>query len=175
VRHLFFECCVAQNIWEMISDMLDFESIVRLWLNDKKYKFVNILNAVVLWSLWKTRNNMCFQVSQWRGTRRILAMCASSLRSWCLLLQEPGVLEQWARELEGRSARLLRITWTGKQQRRSVARGTGREAESDQASSPDDCVGASVLNGENNVLSALQDGVLFNCSVAPDDGRMPFM
>jgi hypothetical protein len=154
---------------------MDFESIARLWLNDKKYKFVNILNAVVLWSLWKTRNNMCFQVSQWRGTRRILAMCASSLRSWCLLLQEPGVLEQWARELEGRSARLLRITWTGKQQRRSVARGTGREAESDQASSPDDCVGASVLNGENNVLSALQDGVLFNCSVAPDDGRMPFM
>jgi hypothetical protein len=70
--------------------MLDFESIVRLWLNDKKYKFVNILNAVVLWSLWKTRSNMCFQVSQRMGTRRILALCASSLRSWCLLLHEPG-------------------------------------------------------------------------------------
>jgi hypothetical protein len=24
VRHLFFECCVAQNIWETISDMLGF-------------------------------------------------------------------------------------------------------------------------------------------------------
>jgi hypothetical protein len=56
----------------------DFESIAKLWLSDKKYKYVNVLNAVVLWSLWKTRNNLCFQVSQWMLTWRILAMCARS-------------------------------------------------------------------------------------------------
>jgi hypothetical protein len=69
VRHFFFECCVAKNIWETISKLIgfcvgnDFEFVAKLWLNDKKYKHVNVLTAVVLWILWKTRNNLCFQVS----------------------------------------------------------------------------------------------------------------
>jgi hypothetical protein len=64
---------VAQNIWEMISDILgflvgkNFESIAKLWLKNKKCKFVNILNVVVLWSLWKIGNNFCFQGSHWLG------------------------------------------------------------------------------------------------------------
>jgi hypothetical protein len=38
----------------------DFESVAKLWIRDRKCKFVNIVNIVVLCSLWKTRNNMCF-------------------------------------------------------------------------------------------------------------------
>jgi hypothetical protein len=57
---------VAQSIWESVSEILgfqvgkDFKYIAKLWLSDKRYKFVNILNAVVLWSLWKTRSKLCF-------------------------------------------------------------------------------------------------------------------
>jgi hypothetical protein len=62
----FFECCVAHNIWGTISEMLgfqvgmDFESMAKLWLNDKKCRYVNIATDVVLWCLWKIRNNICF-------------------------------------------------------------------------------------------------------------------
>jgi hypothetical protein len=49
------------------------------------------------------------------------------------LLQEPGALEQWADELEGRS---VRPTWTCEQQRGSVTRSPGREEASDQTGGP---------------------------------------
>jgi hypothetical protein len=166
VRHLLFDCCVAQSIWGSISEMLgfhvgkDFESIAKLWLNDKKYKYVNILNnVVVLWSLWKTRNNMCFPVPV-DGDAEDPAMCAHSLRSWCLLLQEPGVLEQWADELEARSVKPLRVTWTGDQQRESVARSAGREDASEQDDNPGGCVRPSVLYVGNVVMPGPQDGML---------------
>jgi hypothetical protein len=38
----------------------DFESMAKLWLNDKKCRFVNIVTSVVLWCLWEARNNICF-------------------------------------------------------------------------------------------------------------------
>jgi hypothetical protein len=33
---------------------VDFESIAKLWLMDKKCKFINIFTAMILWCLWKT-------------------------------------------------------------------------------------------------------------------------
>jgi hypothetical protein len=54
VKYLFFECCVSQNILGTISDMLDFrvgmdfESTTKLWLDDKKCRFINIATSVVL-------------------------------------------------------------------------------------------------------------------------------
>jgi hypothetical protein len=56
-KYLFFEYCVAQNIWGTISEMLgirvdmDFESMIKLWLNDKKYRYVNIVTSAVMWCL----------------------------------------------------------------------------------------------------------------------------
>jgi hypothetical protein len=99
-----------------------------LWIN---CKFVNIVNtAAVLWALWKTRNNLCFQDSRWPGTRRILETCTGSIRSWSLLVQEAETLEQWAEELEERSVRPLRIAWST-QQEDSGPSSPGRE--NDQA------------------------------------------
>jgi hypothetical protein len=40
-----------------ISEMLgiqvdmDFESMIKLWLNDKKYRYVNIVTSAVMWCL----------------------------------------------------------------------------------------------------------------------------
>jgi hypothetical protein len=56
-KYLFFEYCFAQNIWGTISEMLgirvgmDFESMTKLWLNDKKYRYVNIVTSAVMWCL----------------------------------------------------------------------------------------------------------------------------
>jgi hypothetical protein len=96
----------AQNIWEMVSEVIgvsvgrDFEYVASMWIRHKNCRFINVGNAVVLWSLWKTRNNMCFQDSRWPGTRKILETCACSIRRWCLLAQEAETLECWAAELE---------------------------------------------------------------------------
>jgi hypothetical protein len=43
VSHLFFECCVARNVWVVLSEMLglsvgrDFESVAKLWVLGNKY------------------------------------------------------------------------------------------------------------------------------------------
>lgn len=63
--HLFFEYCVAKNIWAMISDTVglnighDFESVVRV--ANKKHGAVNTVSAGVLWSLCKLRRELCIQ------------------------------------------------------------------------------------------------------------------
>jgi hypothetical protein len=54
VSHLFFECCVAQRVLREIAEIsgkslgADFESVVRFWVADKKYKVLNICSTAVL-------------------------------------------------------------------------------------------------------------------------------
>jgi hypothetical protein len=56
-HHLFFGCCVAKVMWCNLSDVVgkelgnDFESIVWLWLCDKKLKTLNICTTAVLCTL----------------------------------------------------------------------------------------------------------------------------
>jgi len=72
IVHLFFDCCVATNVWQYISDLLnvnirkDFESVAALWLANKKHLITNIVSFAVLWVLWKLRNLLCFQGVSWR-------------------------------------------------------------------------------------------------------------
>jgi hypothetical protein len=67
VSHLFYECCVATRIWEVVAEIVelplvvDFEAMARWWIRGKKYNSVNVIYTAVLWSLWKLRNNLCFQ------------------------------------------------------------------------------------------------------------------
>jgi hypothetical protein len=65
---IFFDCCVAQQMWVNVAELVDFpigqnfESIAKLWLSEKKYKLVNIFTSAVLWTQWKVRNDMLFHV-----------------------------------------------------------------------------------------------------------------
>jgi hypothetical protein len=66
-QHLFFDCAVAKQCWVIFSELLgtrvgsDITEIGKFWLSPKKYVLVNIITAVVLWSIWKLRNEFCFQ------------------------------------------------------------------------------------------------------------------
>jgi hypothetical protein len=57
VYHLFFGRVVAKRDWETISRAygvnigLDFESMAKLWLCNKKYGVVNMVSAVVCWGI----------------------------------------------------------------------------------------------------------------------------
>jgi hypothetical protein len=67
LTHLFFNCCVSVQLWITVAELLgvqvgqDFESVAKLWINNKKFKLINICTSAVLWSLWRTRNDMIFQ------------------------------------------------------------------------------------------------------------------
>jgi hypothetical protein len=43
LSHLFYECCVARRIWEVVAEILelplviDFESMARWWISGEKY------------------------------------------------------------------------------------------------------------------------------------------
>jgi hypothetical protein len=112
-HHLFFDCCVARVMWETISEVMgvaiqpDFESMAKWWLKDKKCQCINICTSAVLWSLWKTRNALCFQGGCWLVMPGILQRCARYLRSWGVLIKEeearhcPSGRKNWKPEAEG--------------------------------------------------------------------------
>jgi hypothetical protein len=90
-------------------------------------------------------------------------MCASSLRNWSLLFQEPA--ETWESELEERSARPLAITW------RSDLQGVSGASPSEVSRSSDNLSDAgneseSMSNGCNNVLIEAQEGAQLGCAVS---------
>jgi len=93
VNHLFFDCCVASLTWNYISIELgvqvgsDFESIGRWWISNNKNAVLNCVCAATLWSIWKLRNNLCFQGKGWRGIGQVLCSIARMLRRWSVLLK----------------------------------------------------------------------------------------
>ena len=65
VTHLFFECIVARNVWDIVEEVfgvniIHFESLATKWLCDTRYMHVNIVYAAVLWSIWNNRNGIVF-------------------------------------------------------------------------------------------------------------------
>jgi hypothetical protein len=70
---LFFECAVAAQLWCVFSEILEvnlggsFESIGQFWLSNKRHVLMKIITAGTLLSLWKLRNDLCFQNTRWKG------------------------------------------------------------------------------------------------------------
>jgi hypothetical protein len=78
---------VAEYMWSVVSEVLglvvgdSFESVAKLWVMGSKYKLINVCTFAVFWSLWKTRNDMCFQVAQWTGMKKVLEHNGRILRN----------------------------------------------------------------------------------------------
>jgi hypothetical protein len=118
LAHLFFQLlCVCSDVdhSEMVGTQVgqDFESVAKLWINNKKFKLINTFTSAVLWSLWRTRNNMVFQGECWMGMMKVVRRCAGTLRNWKLMMnmEEDGQMECWALELERRSSCPPKIEW----------------------------------------------------------------
>jgi hypothetical protein len=55
-------------MWQMAADMEvvhDFVGMAKLWPRGKKYNAVNVFNTSILWTIWKVRNELCFQGQCW--------------------------------------------------------------------------------------------------------------
>jgi hypothetical protein len=92
-QHLFFNCVVAVNTWENISHAVgrniggDFESIGTCWLSNKRFLVINMLCAAALWffSLWKLRNNLCFNNVSWQCLEALLMKIVMMVQNWTIL------------------------------------------------------------------------------------------
>jgi hypothetical protein len=71
VTHLFCECAVAKEMWCQLSMLTGIKlqvnlfSVSSLWICEKTNQVPNIVHAAALWSLWKLRNDLCFNRSSW--------------------------------------------------------------------------------------------------------------
>jgi hypothetical protein len=67
-KHLFFECCVAQDVWVYISEITnvrlgaDFELVAKFWIHEKNEmsRISGQIKSAALWEIWKSRNDLCF-------------------------------------------------------------------------------------------------------------------
>jgi hypothetical protein len=71
INHIFFDCVVARNVWEKVSEFFglppisDYLSVARIWLANTKHAAQNTIYSAVLWSIWKIRNALVFDNQQW--------------------------------------------------------------------------------------------------------------
>jgi hypothetical protein len=86
VSHLFFDCCIAQAVWEAIAEITnvkmgtDFVSVAKFWIQDNKFKCLNVISTAALWAIWKARNDLCYHNVQWTGMKQVTGKCARMLR-----------------------------------------------------------------------------------------------
>lgn len=110
---------MSSNVWATVSGILglelgnDFESIARFWIANKRHKLTNIISSAVLWSIWKLRNETCFQGAVWMGMKSILLKIVRMLRRWMVLFgQDVGLqVEEFAGQLEFKASSPPRIQW----------------------------------------------------------------
>lgn len=90
-NHIFFECVLAQEIWNIIYASTDmhghptYGDISDMWARDKKYQANNLINAATIWAIWKCRNDLCFNGKSWLGLQVILRKIASLCSQWKIL------------------------------------------------------------------------------------------
>jgi hypothetical protein len=81
-------------IWDIAAEIMgvdvmrDFESLAKWWIKGDNYNAINVLHAVVLWTLWKKRNNVCFQGECWRSVQELVGRCARTVKNWMLVNRE---------------------------------------------------------------------------------------
>ena len=70
VNHLFLQCSFARIIWNWIAEYNNFDfnigTMEELWFIDsliplKDRLLLELVRGAVLWTLWLTRNKLCFQ------------------------------------------------------------------------------------------------------------------
>jgi hypothetical protein len=94
VGHLFFGCCVAKVLWAYLTNIfhvtlgVNYESVARWWVSNKKYKIMNSFLTALMWCLLKFRNEMCFQGKMWMGEKLLLRNMFNMLKSWRILFAD---------------------------------------------------------------------------------------
>ena len=92
---------------------INFESMARWWISNKKNAILNTYCVALMWCIWKMRNDLCFQEKLWRSEKDLLFKLIKILRNWLapcknVHLQE---LERVMEDLTAQLHRPLRLSW----------------------------------------------------------------
>ena len=113
IQLLFFECVVAKQICESVSDFFscslgaDYLSIAKFWIANKKHTTLNSICACVLWAIWKHRNSCLFRNVMWIDLKQIWNLMMGLLRRWLILLKDDARVK-----MEGFMTRVILILST---------------------------------------------------------------
>ena len=110
---------MAKLIWPAISSLLgvpvgaDFESVARWWVSNNRNSGINIVCTATLWTIWKLRNDLCFQGMVWPGVQEVWRRIASELEQWRILSKDAtsALLSRNILLLNKMRGELLRIAW----------------------------------------------------------------
>jgi hypothetical protein len=87
--HNCFLSVVARAIWQEIlhvtrlgSSQVSIESLAAFWEQNKTHKMLNMINAAVLWVIWLTTNELCFNRTPWMGLQVIWQKTTYFLAQW---------------------------------------------------------------------------------------------
>jgi hypothetical protein len=88
---IFFDCVMATQLWKILSLILNvnlggsLDEVGKYWLSNKKHCVTNITSSTTMWSIWKLRNNLCFQKSGWRSMEILYQMVIGMMQNWLIL------------------------------------------------------------------------------------------
>ncbi|KAG8045329.1 hypothetical protein GUJ93_ZPchr0008g13376 [Zizania palustris] len=94
VQHLFFDCVVIRFVWSLlkigfnIGPFANQDHLWRAWylnLNIHLRKLVGVGLAAVFWTIWKTRNEVCFQNKTVKDPLVIVNLICYWMSSWMIL------------------------------------------------------------------------------------------
>ena len=71
----------------------DYESVARWWLSNNRNAIMNMTCAALMWSIWKFRNDICFQGKAWRSEKVLLHKLLGTLRNWQPLCKESYLVD----------------------------------------------------------------------------------
>jgi hypothetical protein len=65
ISHLLFQCSTAEEVWAVVAHSIGADNIPKSfdqcweWFLGKKFHAVG--TAAICWTIWKTRNSVCFE------------------------------------------------------------------------------------------------------------------
>lgn len=115
IHHVFFDCVVDKQCWCIMSDILgcsvgeNMTNVGKYWLSNKKYCLVNMVSSAVIWSIWKLRNDLCFQRYGWRSMEMLLFRISGLLVNWTILCLEDkrGMLAEYINKIKNAAGMMM--------------------------------------------------------------------
>lgn len=95
IHHLFFDCVVSVELWRVISDMSNYTNeltsvaMLEWWTRNCNRTADVMFHSAALWTLWRYRNDMCFNHVPWIGMEVLWRKAASTLATWEVLCSGP--------------------------------------------------------------------------------------